>query len=135
VQELRTDELTGAQVIIRARTRDPSEVFRPTAADATGTPPASCPFCEGHEAMTPPEVARTGGGAPDSPGWRVRVVPNLYPIVGDGVPGAHEVIVLSPAHDGRLDRLSPDAATAASSRCAIAPRTTSMPDSFTRNRC
>ncbi len=33
---------------------------------------------------------RTGGGAPDTPGWRVRVVPNLYPIVGgaDAGPGA-----------------------------------------------
>ena len=63
--------------------------------------------------MTPPEVARVGAGAPDTPGWQVRVVPNLYPIVGDGVAGAHEVIVLSPAHDGQLDRLPPDAATAA----------------------
>ena len=113
MQELRTDELTGAQVIIAPGRATRPEVFRPAAADATGTPPATCPFCEGHEAMTPPEVARAGGGAPDAPGWQVRIVPNLYPIVGDGVPGAHEVIVLSPAHDGRLDRLSSDAATAA----------------------
>jgi UDPglucose--hexose-1-phosphate uridylyltransferase len=63
--------------------------------------------------MTPPEVARSGGGVADTPGWQVRVVPNLYPIVGDGVSGAHEVIVLSPAHDGQLDRLAPEAATAA----------------------
>jgi UDPglucose--hexose-1-phosphate uridylyltransferase len=113
VQELRTDELTGAQVIIAPGRATRPEVFRPAAGDAAGTPPATCPFCEGHEAMTPPEVARSGRGAPDTPGWQVRVVPNLYPIVGDGVPGAHEVIVLSPAHDGQLDRLPPDAATAA----------------------
>jgi UDPglucose--hexose-1-phosphate uridylyltransferase len=53
--------------------------------------------------MTPPEVYRTGGGGPDTPGWRVRVVPNLYPIVGGtdagpGATGAHEVVVLSPSH-------------------------------------
>jgi UDPglucose--hexose-1-phosphate uridylyltransferase len=53
--------------------------------------------------MTPPEVYRTGDGEPDAPGWRVRVVPNLYPIVGGdeagpGATGAHEVAVLSPAH-------------------------------------
>jgi UDPglucose--hexose-1-phosphate uridylyltransferase len=53
--------------------------------------------------MTPPEVYRTGDGAAETPGWRVRVVPNLYPIVGGddagrGATGAHEVAVLSPAH-------------------------------------
>jgi len=65
--------------------------------------------------MTPPEVARVGAGAPDTPGWQVRVVPNLYPIVGGehGVPGVHEVVVLSPDHDRQLDALSLDAATAA----------------------
>jgi UDPglucose--hexose-1-phosphate uridylyltransferase len=31
---------------------------------------------------------------PDEPGWRVRVVPNKFPIVD-----AHEVVVLSPAHN------------------------------------
>ena len=113
MQELRTDELTGAQVIVAPGRATRPEIFRPAPSDATGAAPATCPFCEGHEAMTPPEVARTGPGAPDSPGWQVRVVPNLYPIVGDGVAGAHEVIVLSPAHDGQLDRLAPDAATTA----------------------
>jgi UDPglucose--hexose-1-phosphate uridylyltransferase len=53
--------------------------------------------------MTPPEVYRTGEGEPDTPGWRTRVVPNLYPIVGGadagpGATGAHEVVVLSPSH-------------------------------------
>jgi UDPglucose--hexose-1-phosphate uridylyltransferase len=53
--------------------------------------------------MTPPEVYRTGEGGPDTPGWRVRVVPNLYPIVGGtdarpGATGAHEVVVLSASH-------------------------------------
>jgi UDPglucose--hexose-1-phosphate uridylyltransferase len=111
VQELRTDELTGAQVIIAPGRATRPEVFRPAANDAAATPPDSCPFCEGHESMTPPEVARSGAGEPDTPGWQVRVVPNLYPIVGDGVPGAHEVIILSPAHDRQLDLLSADAAT------------------------
>ena len=64
--------------------------------------------------MTPPEVARTGSGAAGEPGWRTRVFPNLYPIVGgpdatDGTTGAHEVIVLSPDHwrsFGQLDDAS-----------------------------
>jgi len=114
VQELRTDELTGARVIVAPGRATRPEVFRPSAASsAPATPPASCPFCEGHETMTPPEVARVGTGAPDTPGWHVRVVPNLYPIVGDGVPGAHEVLVISPAHDRQLDRLPLGGATAA----------------------
>lgn len=53
--------------------------------------PESCPFCEGREERTPPEVfaTRADGGAADTPGWTTRVVPNLYPALGgeggDGV--------------------------------------------------
>jgi UDPglucose--hexose-1-phosphate uridylyltransferase len=40
----------------------------------------SCPFCEGREDRTPPETLALPAREPrDSPGWRVRVVPNLYP--------------------------------------------------------
>ncbi len=44
----------------------------------------TCPFCEGREDRTPPEVwaDRPGGGAADTPGWRTRSVPNLYPVLG-----------------------------------------------------
>ncbi len=60
--------------------------------------------------MTPPEVYRTGEGDRDTPGWRVRVVPNLYPIVGGtdagpGATGAHEVVVLSPSHENSFAQL------------------------------
>ena len=137
VQELRTDELTGDARDRRARPRHrgPRCSARRPASGAAATPPDSCPFCAGHEAMTPPEVARVGAGAPDTPGWQVRVVPNLYPIVGDGVPGAHEVIVLSPAHDRQLDALAARRRDrGARRRCATAPRTTSMPASCTRSR-
>jgi UDPglucose--hexose-1-phosphate uridylyltransferase len=66
--------------------------------------------------MTPPEVYRTGDGAPDTPGWRVRVVPNLYPIVGGddagpGATGAHEVAVLSTAHGRSFAQLDETQAT------------------------
>ena len=39
----------------------------------------------------------------------MRVVPNKYPIVGDGVPGAHEVVILSPQHHADLGILSVEA--------------------------
>jgi UDPglucose--hexose-1-phosphate uridylyltransferase len=42
-----------------------------------------CPFCDGREDRTPPEVwaNRPGGGDPDTPGWAQRSVPNLYPVL------------------------------------------------------
>ncbi len=42
-----------------------------------------CPFCEGNETATPPEVEadRPAGGEADTPGWVTRTVPNLYPAV------------------------------------------------------
>ncbi len=74
------------------------------------------PSAPGNEHLTPPEVYRTGDGAPDTPGWRVRVVPNLYPIVGGtdagpGATGAHEVVVLSPAHEASFAQLDEQQAT------------------------
>ena len=115
MQELRTDDLTGTCVIVApGRATRPHVYSTPDPSSTPTGPPPSCPFCEGHEATTPPEVARIGGGAADTPGWTVRVVPNLYPVVGQepGIPGAHEVIVLSPGHDRQLDALPPDGAAA-----------------------
>lgn len=42
-----------------------------------------CPFCEGNESATPPEIEadRPGGSEADGPGWVTRTVPNLYPAV------------------------------------------------------
>jgi UDPglucose--hexose-1-phosphate uridylyltransferase len=64
---------------------------------AVGATAADCPFCEGHEHLTPPELdaLRPAGGAPDTPGWTVRVVPNKFPVFE----GGHEVVVHSPRHD------------------------------------
>jgi UDPglucose--hexose-1-phosphate uridylyltransferase len=60
-------------------------------------------------------VQRTGPGAPDTPGWAVRVVPNLYPIVGGehaaaGATGVHEVVVLCPDHFRTFGMLDDDQA-------------------------
>ena len=53
-----------------------------------------CPFCPGHESLTPPEIERIGDP------WRVRVFPNKYPAVE-----GHEVIVESPEHGATFDRI------------------------------
>ena len=105
MQQLLVDELTGDRVILA-----PARALRPDTfrvhADPLPASDAACPFCLGNEHETPPEVARAGSGAPDTPGWTLRVVPNKYPIVGDGVAGAHEVVVFSPAHDAGFGALS-----------------------------
>jgi len=110
--DLRRDPVTGELVLIA-----PGRAARPHTVAATPTPPTApmCPFCPGHEPKTPPEVFRTGTGAPGTPGWRVRVVPNLYPIVGgpevgEGAGGAHEVVVLSPDHNRSFGMLADDEA-------------------------
>lgn len=116
--ELRHDALTGRLVLLASsRSSRPISTgslvaARDTRAAGTRSP---CPFCPGHESETPPEVARTGDGAPGEPGWRVRVFPNLYPIVGGedastGATGAHEVVTLSPDHDRAFGELSHDEA-------------------------
>ncbi|MET1003550.1 MAG: galactose-1-phosphate uridylyltransferase, partial [Acidimicrobiia bacterium] len=107
--ELRDDSLTGARVIVAPGRSARPDAFR-VQAPASPAAVASCPFCAGNEHETPPEVARTGSGQPETPGWRVRVVPNKYPIVGEGLAGAHEVVIFSPAHNRSFADLDPDAA-------------------------
>jgi UDPglucose--hexose-1-phosphate uridylyltransferase len=115
MSELRRDPVTGRWVCLApGRAERPEAEPRP--ADAGAAVVEDCPFCEGHEDRTPPELAayRPGGGPPDSPGWQVRVVPNLYPAFSfeEGGPadlgnalhahgpalGACEVIINSPDH-------------------------------------
>jgi UDPglucose--hexose-1-phosphate uridylyltransferase len=78
----------------------PARARRP-GADTPRIPPlqpgelGECPFCEGREDRTPPEVFALPeeGREPDTPGWTVRVVPNLYPALE-----RQEVVVHSPEH-------------------------------------
>jgi UDPglucose--hexose-1-phosphate uridylyltransferase len=102
--DLRRNPLNGAPVlIVPGRASRPGATGRTTRVGAART----CPFCEGHERETPPEVevdldAREGREH-DTPGWRVRVVPNKYP----AIPG-HEVVVHGPDHLVALADASPD---------------------------
>jgi UDPglucose--hexose-1-phosphate uridylyltransferase len=78
--ELRIDPLSGHRTIVAGeRSRRPGG--EPTCAPPEPIDPSSDPFAEGHEDRTPPEIyaVRPGGGAANSAGWTVRVVPNLYP--------------------------------------------------------
>jgi UDPglucose--hexose-1-phosphate uridylyltransferase len=114
---LRKDPVTNGWVIIaEERAQRPSDFI---ATPPPSSDPGKCPFCGGNERLTPPEIraVRPGGGPPNSPGWQVRVIPNKYAalrVEGDldrrgvgmydemnGV-GAHEVLIESPEHGGRM---------------------------------
>jgi UDPglucose--hexose-1-phosphate uridylyltransferase len=78
--EIRIDPLSGHRTIIAGeRSKRPGGA--PTCAPGEPIDAERDPFAEGHEDRTPPELyaLRPGGGPPNSPGWTVRVVPNLYP--------------------------------------------------------
>jgi UDPglucose--hexose-1-phosphate uridylyltransferase len=117
MSELRKDPVTGRWVIISTERRKRPTDFR--LESVIVTPDAACPFCEGHEHMTPRELLahRRNGSGPDSPGWDLRVVPNQFPVLrvegsldrqGEGLfdkmngIGAHEVIIETPRHDQTL---------------------------------
>jgi UDPglucose--hexose-1-phosphate uridylyltransferase len=132
--EVRIDPLTGLRTIVAGDRADrPGGGF--SVAPRPPVDPETDPFLEGHEDRTPPELwaSRPGGGEPNTPGWTVRAVPNLYPALQQGDPtpadegpagdplgqgrgepqmfvarpaiGAHEVIVNSPQAVGSLREL------------------------------
>lgn len=79
----------------------PGRAKRPGAARTALDPPTpeeleSCPFCAGHEEMTPPQTLVL----PEQGDWRVRVVPNLYPALE-----RQEVVVHSRRHVRSLAEL------------------------------
>jgi UDPglucose--hexose-1-phosphate uridylyltransferase len=129
--EIRIDPLTGLRAIVAG-----DRAGRP--GGGLSSPPAqpldreTDPFAEGHEDRTPPEVyaVRPNGGAANSPGWVVRVVPNLYPALSENsahpapeanpdlfwagpAQGAHEVIVNAPDPVISLAELEPEQVEAA----------------------
>jgi UDPglucose--hexose-1-phosphate uridylyltransferase len=80
LRELRIDPLSGHRTIVAGeRSRRPGG--EPRCEPPEPIDPEQDPFAAGHEDRTPPELyaLRPGGGPADSPGWTVRVVPNLYP--------------------------------------------------------
>lgn len=131
MREVRVDPLTGLKSIIAA-----DRATRPGGGFSVEPPepidPETDPFLEGHEDRTPPELyaVRANGSDPNTPGWRVRVVPNLYPAVSGDPPeperhanpdlfaaqpaaGAHEVVINAPQPAISLADLEPEQVIAA----------------------
>ena len=110
--ELRRDPVIGRWVIISSeRGKRPSKF--PVDPDFYNA--EHCPFCEGKESFTPPEILAFSDNKrePNTKGWWLRVVPNKFPALaiegtlgrqGDGMydkmngVGAHEVIIETPEH-------------------------------------
>jgi UDPglucose--hexose-1-phosphate uridylyltransferase len=105
LHELLRDPLSGRSVVFA-----PTRAKRPGAKRGELEPVTQeelerCPFDEAREDRTPPEIFAVADSdrAPDSPGWRVRVVPNLYPAFE-----RQEVVVHSPRHVRSLAELEED---------------------------
>ncbi|MFQ6091834.1 MAG: galactose-1-phosphate uridylyltransferase [bacterium] len=120
--ELRHDPIQRRWVIIATE-----RAMRPTDFEVAAEPEkeSTCPFCEGNEGMTPPEILayRDEGSKANGPGWTVRAVSNKFPAlrieggldrrgVGlydamNGV-GAHEVIIETTDHSLTMADLDHD---------------------------
>lgn len=118
---IQRDPLTGRPVVVA-----PWRAERP---DELAGDRITCPFCAGHEQLTPPDILRAADKGEN--GWRSRIVPNRFPIVGTlgqgddaagsltavvadpldmGTPagGVHEVVIEAPAHVTTILAIPPD---------------------------
>jgi len=118
VREIRINPIVPSESVLVATARS----MRPKKAEAlvprdTRKHVETCPFCVGNEAMTPPQIKCY---PPEGP-WSVRIVENLYPVVGDdrsnpnltfGLQqtidgyGRHEVIIDHSEHGTALHEMS-----------------------------
>lgn len=121
MSQLRLNLLTGRWVTVVAdRAKRPTD-FAPRSLQVENDPDRACPFCPGHEEphATLHEVNDASGN------WSMRVVKNKYPAFeGDDslavrnlgpvhvmaeASGTHEVFVITPEHEGRVNEFSDDA--------------------------
>lgn len=118
VREIRINPIVPSESVLVATARGmrPKKAEAPAPRD-TRAHVETCPFCRGNEAMTPPEIATYPAGGP----WDIRIVENLYPVLGDdrenpnlsfGLQqtidgyGRHEVIIDHGSHGITLHEMS-----------------------------
>ena len=82
IREIRIDPIVPTQSVLVATARS----MRPKKAEEKAprdTRPhvEECPFCRGNEAKTPPQIAVYPQGQDKD--WSIRIVENLYPVLGD----------------------------------------------------
>ncbi len=80
VREIRINPIVPSESVLVATARSlrPKKAEEPAPRD-TRRHVETCPFCTGNESMTPPVIA----AYPDEKNWEIRIVENLYPVLGD----------------------------------------------------
>ncbi|GMR19611.1 MAG: galactose-1-phosphate uridylyltransferase [Gammaproteobacteria bacterium] len=80
VREIRINPIVPSESVLVATARGmrPKKAEEPAPRD-TRQHVETCPFCRGNESMTPPEIA----AYPADDDWQIRIVENLYPVLGD----------------------------------------------------
>lgn len=118
VREIRINPIVPSESVLvaTARSMRPKKAEAPAPRD-TRAHVDTCPFCVGNESMTPPAIA----SYPDTGAWEVRIVENLYPVLGDdrenpnltfGLQqtidgyGRHEVMIDHPQHGVAVHEMS-----------------------------
>lgn len=114
MNQLRRDPVTGRWTIVMLDQPNIDDIVVTDHRNAKAA--HSCPFCEGNESMTPPEIMalRNEGFGANEGGWRIRVIPDKKPVlqiygevnnrgvglydVLNGI-GAHEIVIETPHHN------------------------------------
>jgi UDPglucose--hexose-1-phosphate uridylyltransferase len=118
MSEIRLDRMHNQYVIIA-----PERLHRPSTPSKNEEDlEQKCPFCEGNESLTPSEIYALRNNDANTPGWRVRVVANIYKAmqieldhksrregIFESLPGvgAHEIVIETPCHDCDMKDLEP----------------------------
>ncbi len=117
--DLRREPVTRMWVVVTTdHPKGPSDYVLFNPPQRLQEPAEVCPFCPGHEGLTPPPILSIG----EKGSWSVRVIPNKFPffhIEGDfdrrpegmydlmDAIGAHEIVIESPEHNRHLATLEP----------------------------
>lgn len=117
LREIRINPIVPSESVLvaSARAMRPRKDEEPAPRD-TRKHVERCPFCTGNEAMTPPTIM----AVPSEENWQIRMVENLYPVLGDrqvtgsltfGLQqaidgyGRHEVIIDNACHGIAIDEM------------------------------
>src|SRR3989338_9063077 len=81
--ELRKDSIIGRWVIISTERSKRPDQFGSMVEKEELAPGEKCPFCEGNESMTPPEIyaLRKPGTRANTPGCEARAIPSISPLL------------------------------------------------------
>jgi UDPglucose--hexose-1-phosphate uridylyltransferase len=97
VREIRINPIVPSESVLVATARSlrPKKAEAPAPRD-TRAHVDTCPFCVGNEHMTPPQIAVCPAEGP----WAIRIVENLYPVLGDDRQNPNLVFGLQQTIDG-----------------------------------